>query len=98
MSSSMTEDIKAELQMRLVEQKQLEEEAVRIEAFMETIRRNIAALELMSSSARNARGQRDRYATMSPQEELAHYEQELDDVRQRIEALQAAIDLLERQL
>ncbi|DAA72671.1 TPA_exp: hypothetical protein A8136_5950 [Trichophyton benhamiae CBS 112371] len=98
MSSSLTEDIKVELQMRLIEQKQLEEEAVRIEAFMDTIRSDIAAMELMSSSARNARGQRDRYATMSPEEELAHYEQELDDVRQRIDALQAAIELLEQQL
>ncbi|KDB27205.1 hypothetical protein H109_00999 [Trichophyton interdigitale MR816] len=98
MSSSLAEDIQAQLRMRLAEQEQLEKEAVRIEAFMETIRHDIANMELMSSSARNARGLRNRYITMTPQEELAQYEQDLENIRQRIEALQDAIELLEQQL
>ncbi|GBF61805.1 polyubiquitin [Trichophyton mentagrophytes] len=98
MSSSLAEDIQAQLRMRLTEQEQLEKEAVRIEAFMETIRHDIANMELMSSSARNARGLRNRYITMTPQEELAQYEQDLENIRQRIEALQDAIELLEQQL
>ncbi|EGC47989.1 predicted protein [Histoplasma capsulatum var. duboisii H88] len=68
--ASLSEDINLELQAKLIEQQQLEREAIELQEFINNLQHRATELRMLSSSARRSRGVRDRGETMSLEEEI----------------------------
>ncbi|WEW57027.1 hypothetical protein PRK78_002486 [Emydomyces testavorans] len=94
-SSSLSEDIQAELRARQDELANLQQEQIRLMAFINDAKQRAAELAQMSSSASAARGGRQGgLTTMTPEQEIAKHEQDLADVAERLKIVRATIDLL----
>ncbi|KMW68038.1 hypothetical protein BDDG_12538 [Blastomyces dermatitidis ATCC 18188] len=68
-NKSLSDDINDELKAKLEEQQQLQQKALELEEFIESLEAQIPELKLLSSSARKSRGLRDIGETMTPEQE-----------------------------
>ncbi|KAM5436603.1 hypothetical protein McanMca71_001721 [Microsporum canis] len=94
MAPSLSEEINIELQAKNAELMQLRDQATKLQMFINTLRHRAAELALLSSSAQKSRDNRNRGQVMSVEEEIEQHETDLQEVQNRIEGLQQAIDLL----
>ncbi|KKZ64018.1 hypothetical protein EMCG_01679 [[Emmonsia] crescens] len=91
---TLSRDIVAELEAKQIELEQLEKRQDQLNSFIDDIQTRREDLEQLSTSARKARNSRSGGTTLSIDQEIAQYQQELANTRQRINAIESSIQLL----